>query len=130
MTERQKVAFTGNAIEHFFQFRFDDVNAYATVLAGSVVMMGREYFTQFNLAFKSMPDAVNNAEPFKESDGPVGSGPINCRCASFGQSRGGGRPLAEELLKNSFAWEGIATARIFQNFFEAIDHSVSISIMQ
>ena len=93
-----------------------------------MVVMRGEDFAEFNLAFETMPDTVDDPEALEECDRAIRSGSIDCRCAGPSELSGGCWSLLEQLFENSLSGKRVAIAGIFENFFESINHVDSISI--
>lgn len=77
VAEGEEIVFAGYFVEHFFEFRINEVDACATVLTGGVVMVRREDLTELNLTFEAMPDAIDDAQPLEKCDSAVGRGAVN-----------------------------------------------------
>ena len=84
VSECQEIPLFGNATEQLFEFWVYDVDTDAAVLARGMVVVWCKDFAEFDLAFKSVPDPVNDPESFKERDRAVGCGTVDGWCTCTG----------------------------------------------
>lgn len=54
-----------DACEYFFKVRVYYINIFTTLLTERMVVVWRKNLAEFYLAFKAMPDAINNTKAFE-----------------------------------------------------------------
>lgn len=124
--KRQKVLFPGNSSQKLLQFRVHNVQAGAAVLAAGVMVVRGKNFAEFDLAFKAMPNAIDDAQVLEQADGAVGCGSIDGRRTGSRQMRRSGGAFAQQLLEDGLSGQRVAVAGVFQYFFEAVNHMVQL----
>lgn len=121
--------FFGEASQSGLKLRASYIYRFTALLAESMVVMGSEDFTKFNLMLEAVPNAVNNAELLKEFNGTVHGGTVNI--AAYGRSQAAyahGAVLGQGV-KDSNAALGGASFRLFEGSFDFLYtyfHIVSI----
>lgn len=66
-------------------------------------MVWRKYLAKFDLAFKTVPYAVDYAKAFKKLYGAIGCSPVNCRFTALCDLGGGRWTVFGQVLKDGLA---------------------------
>lgn len=116
----------GEAGEQALKFGLDNVDANAALLADGVVVMGCKDLAELDLAFKTVPNAVNNAEFFKQFHSAVYRGAVQMGLAMLGQASGCDGANLGQLFKYHLSSSRKAAVRAFERLFKSRNHRYSI----